>query len=716
MTKSSAVFRAGTRGSKLALIQTRETIKHFKRLFPGITFEEVPFSTPGDRDRTTDLKTSPPDFFTRDLDEAVISGKIDCAIHSAKDMPDPVPDGLDWCWLPWHEDPRDVIVLPSGKSMADVPAKPRIGASSERRESWCRKRFPDAQLCFIRGSIEERLARLDEGNYDMIIMAGAALARLGLEDRISEWISQEDMQVPDGQGYLAITFKSGDERFFRLRSLFVKSVTFAGAGVGSADNCTLAGIKAIQRCDVCLYDSLMDQALLDYLPTNALRVDTGKRCGCHSMPQAAISTLITMYARRGLRVVRLKGGDPGIFGRLAEEIDALDALRLPHRIIPGVTSLSTATTGTGMLLTRRGVSRGFCVMTPRQQNGGTGSIRKDERTKLPIAFFMGVSVTEEVIRQLLEEGMPGSTPAAMVFSAGGDSETIIRGVLNDIGKKIKGGASSCAELQHDMPGLFIVGEITKYGFNRSYGALQGRKILLTCSEDLQEKASDAVMDLGGIPIRCPLIRLVPEPEAAAQIRMLDRYEWLVLTSPSSVRCFFDLLDKTGEGAQALPKIIVCGPGTERELRKYRVSPEAAPASDFGAGGLIETAGKLVKSGQSVLRLRSNKAGPDLADFFRTLGSRVTDCVLYRNDPISYDVLPEFDAVFFASASAVEVFVKQWGTESLQGQIITAIGRPTCESLGKNGLWADVVGREATVVSSIETLAEKFVSEALEKQK
>ncbi len=714
MTKSSAVFRVGTRASKLALVQTRETLEHFKGIFPGITFEAIPTSTPGDRDRTSDLRKSPSDFFTRDLDEAVMSGKIDCAIHSAKDMPDPLPDGLDWFWLPWREDPRDVIVVPAGKSTNDIPDKPRIGASSERRETWCRKRFPEAQLCNIRGSIEERLVQLDQGNYDIIIMAAAALIRLGLEDRISEWIPMEDMQAPDGQGILAITFKTGNERFLRLRSLFTKTVNFVGAGVGSADNCTMAGIKALQRCDACLYDLLMDHALLDYLPANALRVDTGKRCGSHSMLQVAISGLITMYARKGMRVVRLKGGDPGIFGRLAEEIEALDALHLPYKVIPGVSSLNTATSGTGMLLTRRGVSRGFCVMTPRQQNGGTGSVQKDERAKLPITFFMGVSVTEEVIRQLLEEGMPGNTPAAMVFSTGTDSETIIRGTLNDIGKKIKGDASSCAELPHDMPGLFIVGEITKFGFNKTWGALQGYRILLTCSDDLQAKASDIVTDLGGIPVKLPLIKLIPEPNAMKQIKSMDQFHWLVLTSPSSVRCFFDLFDKTGENTKVLPKIIVCGPGTERELRKYRVIPEVAPASDFGAGGLTEIAAKLVKSGQTILRLRSNKAGPDLAEFLRTLGARVTDCVLYRNDPISYDTLPEFDAVFFASASAVEVFVSQWGRKSLQGKIITAIGRPTCESLAENNLNADVVGREATVASSIETLAEKYVNEALEK--
>lgn len=704
----------GTRASKLALTQTRSALGQLKEIFSNITFEEVPMSTPGDRDRSADLKTSPPDFFTRDIDDAVISGKIDCAIHSAKDMPDPMPEGLDWFWLPWREDSRDAIVLPKGRNMASFPKVARIGVSSERRETWCRKNFPDAQLCSIRGTIEERLDQLDKNNYDMIIMAAAALTRLGLEDRISEWIPVEELQVPDGQGILALTFKTGNKKFLRLRSLFVKSVVFAGAGAGSADTCTLAGIKALQRCDVCLYDSLMDPALLDYVPNTSLCVDTGKRCGSHSMLQTSISGQITMYARRGMRVVRLKGGDPGIFGRLAEEIEALDNLHLPYKVIPGVSSLNTATTGTGILLTRRGISRGFCAITPRQQNGGIGSIQKDVRSKLPIAFFMAVSVTEEVVRQLKAEDIPGNTPVAMVFNAGNDSETIVRGTLDDIGKKIKGNAESYAELTPDMPGILIVGEVTKFGFTRTWGAMEGRRILLTCSEDIQDKASNIVSDLGGIPVKRPLIKLVPEPDVIAQLKTIGQYDWLVLTSPSSVRCFFYLLDSIGADMKALPKIIVCGPGTARELKKYRTLPEVAPASDFGTGGLTEIAGKFIKPGQKILRLRSDKAGSDLADFFMTLNTKVTDCVLYRNDPIRYDTLPQFDAVFFASSSAVEAFLSQWGAKILQGKTIVAIGRPTQESLIRHNLKVDTVGREATVASSLEALAERYVRESLEK--
>ena len=335
-------LKAGTRSSELARIQTRKALDRLESELPDCRFEDVAFTSPGDRDLKTDLRESPADFFTRDLDEKVLNGELDCAVHSAKDVPDPVCEGLDWFWLPWREDPRDVLILPPGRQVTDLPENPRIGVSSDRREAYCLKRFPKGQHVPIRGDIGERLQQLDDGDYDLVVMASAALIRLGLEDRITEWISAEELPPPDGQGTLCITFRKGDVRFNRIRTLFIKAVTFAGGGVGSSGTCTLDVVKAVQRCDVCLHDALMGQELLDFLPTGAQVFHVGKRCGRHSLPQPEITELISRYARRGLRVVRLKGGDPGVFGRLAEEVDHLEALGLPYRALPGVSSLVAA--------------------------------------------------------------------------------------------------------------------------------------------------------------------------------------------------------------------------------------------------------------------------------------------------------------------------------------------------------------------------------------
>ena len=705
MTTKKILLKAGTRNSRLARIQTRDALNRLEAYFPACAFEDVPISSPGDRDLTTDLRQTPPDFFTRDLDEKVMDGTLDCAVHSAKDIPDPIREGLDWFWLPWTEDPRDGLVMPAGRRVEDLPANARIGVSSERREAYCRRRFPSARLDNIRGNIEERLNQLDRGDYDLLVMAAAALVRLGLEHRITEWIPAEQLAPPDGQGRLAITFRAGDRRFHRIRSLFVKAVTFAAAGVGSGGNCTLDVLKALSRCDICLHDDLMGPDLLDHVPTHVERVHVGKRSGRHSLPQEEITPLIAKYARRGMRVVRLKGGDPGIFGRLAEEVDGLNALALPYRVLPGVSSLVAATTGTGMLLTRRGVSRGFAVMTPRTQGGGVGAVDASERAGLPLVFFMAVSVTGKIAGELMKEGQSPDTPAAMVYGAGGDQAFEVRGTLADIGEKVE-------RVQTDLPGILIVGRAASYHYSTDWAPLQGRRVLLTCSQALQDKASGLVHDFGGAPVCRPLIRLVTTAEALERVRGIATYDWVVLTSPSAVRCFSELLRAAGTDLRSLPKIVTCGGGTSDELRPMGLRADIEPSANFGAEGLLETVEKLIKPGLRILRLRSDKAEADLAKALRRHGAAVDDCILYRNEPIVYDAKPEFDVVFFASASAVEGFDKQWGAASLKGKTVLAIGKPTLAALTKCGVVADLVPPEATVESSIETLAMHCAREAL----
>jgi uroporphyrinogen III methyltransferase / synthase len=139
-------------------------------LLPESVFEFLEITTPGDADRSTDLRESPADFFTRSLDEAVLSGTVDFAVHSAKDLPYPVADGLDWFWLPDSGDRRDCLI-------GSLEPK-TIGVSSDRRSAYAAQRFPDAKQLPIRGNIEERIAQVDEGSFDLIIMAGGAMPRL----------------------------------------------------------------------------------------------------------------------------------------------------------------------------------------------------------------------------------------------------------------------------------------------------------------------------------------------------------------------------------------------------------------------------------------------------------------------------------------------------------------------------------------------------------
>jgi uroporphyrinogen III methyltransferase/synthase len=683
MNESSKVFRAGTRNSPLALWQTRMVLDIFGGLFTDAEFQAVEISTPGDVDRTTDLRASPADFFTRTLNEALLTRKIDFAVHSAKDLPDPVPDGIDWFWLPDSGDRRDVLV---GSLTPKV-----IGVSSDRRAAYAAKRFPNAEQRPVRGNIEERIQQLDAGKFDLLIMAGVALQRLGFENRITEWIAYSELETHEAQGALAITFRKNDPRMIAIRNLFVKSATFVGAGVCEG-HCTLDGLRALQTAEVCLYDALMDDSLLKYLPETAHKIYVGKRQGAHSQPQEEINQLLCDCVRKGKRTVRLKGGDAGIFGRLAEEVDALETLGLASRVLPGISAMQTAAADTGILLTRRGVARGFSVMTPRLQSGGLGPVTEAARAELPVVFYMSVGVTEKISEELMADGLPGDTPCAFVFEAGSDRETVLRGTLGNL--------PEMDETLRNLPGLFIVGEIARYGFNQTLGALGGQRVLLTCSEALMDQAAQAVRDSGGRPVVRPLIRLESRPQ---HIQGLESYDWIALTSPSAVRCFHELLLKEKFDLRRLPKIMSVGSGSARALQRIGLGCDLMPQSDFSGNGLLEVAAPIVK-GQKILRLRSQKAGPELADGLRAAGADVTDCVLYENRFVRYAGMPEFDAVYFASASAVESFVSQWGAEALKGKTILAIGGPTQKALGTIGRKADVISEMATVERSLYALA------------
>ncbi len=692
------VFRVGSRGSRLALVQAQDALDRLVALFPGIGFELVPVATPGDRDLTTDLRESPGDFFTRDLDDALRDGRIALAVHSAKDLPDPVPTDLDWFWLPWREDPRDAWILPRGKAMGDLPAEPVVGISSERREACCRARFPAAVMKPIRGTIPSRLEQLDAGAYDAMLMAGAALNRLGLADRVTEWVPLSELPVPAGQGYLAVTFRLGDPFWTRVRAYFVKSVRFVGAGVGSADFCTWGGVKDLRQADVCLYDVLMDEALLAFLPAQAERVFVGKRCGDHAVRQPEITSLIARYVRQGKRVVRLKGGDPGLFGRLAEETDELDRLALPYRVRAGVSALTVATTGTGMLLTRRGVSRGFAALTPRAEGGAVAGVTLEVRKRLPLVLFMSVKVAGDMARQLLDEAWDGETPAAIVFNAGADDEAVFRTTLAGL-------RDGCADaFASDAPGLLVIGSAAAGAYRRDTGALRGCRVLLTCSETLLEKAAMRVIDFGGVPLLRPLIRLVPCEEAGAAIERVAAYDWAVLTSPSAVHVFMDEVRNSGVDIRTLPKMMACGPGSVAAFKSHGVTPELSPPMDYSAEGLAALLGGIDFGGQRVLRLRSEKAGSLLADVLRGKGAAVDDVQLYTNEPVTYAALPVFDAVFFASASAVEAFMAQAPKEALSRKTVVTIGKPTSAALASFGRDPDAVASEATVDGAIETLA------------
>jgi len=607
------------------LAQTRHVVHRLCGLLPRWTFEIFPLAEPGDQDRVPGLE-SPADFFTHDLDFAV---------HPARDMPDPIPAGLDWFWLPWRDDPCD-----------DRPTSP-------------------------------------------------------------------------GQGAIGLSFRIGDRRLVRLRSLFVRPVVFVGAGAGAAGLCTADGLAALKACDLCIHDALLDSSLLAALPANAERIDVGKRAGHSLHTQTETTELILRHARRGRRLVRLKGGDPGLFGRLAEETEALEALGLPFRVIPGVSSLNASTTGSGMMLTRRGVSQGFCAITARMAGGKMTDVSASARSRLPVVFFMAGRAAASVTEQLRRENWPATTPAAAVFAAGTDEETIVDGTLANLASRMADSGlvgsttgQSERETSTGLPVLLICGDVAGFRFRRDLGALRGKRVLLTFSEALQESARRQVLDYGGIPVSRPMIRFVPCLEEQSELRDLRSYDWVVLTSSFAVDCLMKSLCRTKTDLRGLPRLLVSGPGTMARLETLGLQADAYLAT---GSGLLECVSRNLRPGERVLRLRSNLAGAGLSDLLRELGLRVDDVVLYRTEPVGHEHKPRFDIALFAGDSAVESLIAQWGPERLEGKLVAAFPGSACAALAKAGISIDVKASERSVEACIGELALYEVSRALQEE-
>lgn len=282
-----------------------------------------------------------------------------------------------------------------------------------------------------------------------------------------------------------VCFVAGDALLLRIRTLFVSKVVLAGAAP-RLGMCTLEAVEAMRQAEVCLHDTLFDPEILSQLPADATIVNVGKRCGKHAVKQPEINRMLLDYAREGKRVLRLKAGDPGIFGRLCEETDTLSEYGLPFEVQAAVSSLSAATTATGLLLTRRGVHRGFTVMTPRCAGGAIGELDPNSMD-LPVVLFMATHILEESFAKLQKCGMSAETPASIIFDAGTPQQTVIQGTV-----------ATLPDMVADLPsrtGLVYAGTGAGYELWPDLTALGGRCIKLLKTADAE--LSSRVLALGG---------------------------------------------------------------------------------------------------------------------------------------------------------------------------------------------------------------------------
>ena len=423
-------IRVIARGSRLSRLQVEEVFKNF----PELAYEIKYLESYGDKNQQISLLNgeAPADIFTRELDDAIRQGDADIAIHSAKDLPYPLPEDIEVIALFPAFDTTDSLVSRDHKKLAELPAGSIIGTSSPLRKKGLNELRPDLTIKGIRGCIEERVQQVKDGKYDAAIVATCALKRLGMEDEIAEVLPFPTHPL---QGFLAITGKKvkSEERrmknqnaesssaseqenssLFTLRSSLKNllnsqgSVSLVGFGPGDPDLLTIKAAKAIDAADIIFYDDLIDDSYL--ADKKAEKIYVGKRAGYHHKEQADINRLLLEAAREGKNVVRLKGGDPMIFAHGSEEIEYLESNLIKVNVIPGITTASALAASQKISLTHRDFSSSVALVSGHTPQ----PVTPDAET---LVYYMGAKQLQTIATQLIDkEGWAFNTPVLLTYN------------------------------------------------------------------------------------------------------------------------------------------------------------------------------------------------------------------------------------------------------------------------------------------------------------
>ena len=423
-------IRVIARGSRLSRLQVEEVFKNF----PELAYEIKYLESYGDKNQQISLLNgeAPADIFTRELDDAIRQGDADIAIHSAKDLPYPLPEDIEVIALFPAFDTTDSLVSRDHKKLAELPAGSIIGTSSPLRKKGLNELRPDLTIKGIRGCIEGRVQQVKDGKYDAAIVATCALKRLGMEDEIAEVLPFPTHPL---QGFLAITGKKvkSEERrmknqnaesssaseqenssLFTLRSSLKNllnsqgSVSLVGFGPGDPDLLTIKAAKAIDAADIIFYDDLIDDSYL--ADKKAEKIYVGKRAGYHHKEQAEINRLLLEAAREGKNVVRLKGGDPMIFAHGSEEIEYLESNLIKVNVIPGITTASALAASQKISLTHRDFSSSVALVSGHTPQ----PVTPDAET---LVYYMGAKQLQTIATQLIDkEGWAFNTPVLLTYN------------------------------------------------------------------------------------------------------------------------------------------------------------------------------------------------------------------------------------------------------------------------------------------------------------
>ena len=482
-------------------------------------------------------------------------------------------------------------------------------------------------------------------------------------------------------------------------------VYLVGAGPGDPGLLTARALELIATADVILYDRLIPPSALDGARADAELLFVGKQGGGASVPQERIEASIVEHARAGGTVVRLKGGDPFVFGRGGEEALTLRAAGIPFEIVPGVTAGVAASAYAGIPVTHRGVASAVALVTGHEDPG------KDETAidwralaAFPgtLVFYMGVRQLRWIASSLIAAGRPASEPVAVVESGTLPGQRSVLGTLQTI-------AETARVEGIRPPSITVVGPVAALGEQLSWlapRALGGRTVAVTRARAQASGLARRLEAHGARVVQAPVIRveMLPGPPLDA-----SPYDLVCLTSPNGVAGLFERLAAGGRDARSLAatRVAAIGPGTARALAEHGITADVVPER-FVAEALVEALADIPVSRALVARARD--ARDVLPDALRARGAEVDVLALYETvaEPLSSHVLGEVrdaDYVTFTSSSTVRFFLEAAGGDAglSSGTRVVSIGPVTSETLRELGLEPDVEAERHDVDGVLDAL-------------
>jgi uroporphyrinogen III methyltransferase/synthase len=473
-------------------------------------------------------------------------------------------------------------------------------------------------------------------------------------------------------------------------------VYLVGAGPGNLGLVTLRAKECIEQADVIIYDHLANPEMLAWAGPATELICAGKRAGEHTLNQQQINALLIAKAREGKEVVRLKGGDPFVFGRGAEEAKALADAGVSFEIVPGITSAIAGPAFAGIPVTSRTENSHVTFFTGHEDpSKGTSAIDYAALAKLggTQVMLMGVERIESIAREMMKHGVREDLPVALVRWATTGRQETLTGTLKDIGRRV-------VDVGFDAPAVAVFGEVVALRENLNWyekRPLSGKRIVVTRTRKQASSFSERLRALGADVIELPTIRIEPPTdlrEFAELVQEAHAYDWIVFTSPNGVEAFFELFFKLYDDAREIgaAKIAAIGPATAQRVKDFHLHVDLQPEEFVAEAVVREFQKQGTLENLRILIVRAEKARDVLPNQLAKLGAIVDEAFAYRTVAETRDdtgarqrLLEEgADLITFTSSSTVENFLALSLPWPNQMQV-ASIGPITSKTAREHGL-------------------------------